>query len=151
MNTYVVTILDLKVFSSCKVSAVPIVEKDTNRLVGTLSASDLRGFNVSKLHFLGKRYTSTTHLPVLTLAWNRSFLPNTDALSQLFLLHLTRPLKEFLVQRLTHLIRNAHRLDLLVEHRLHRVWLVEEGVPVGVITLTDLLESILKFYKAKEE
>jgi len=110
---------DLRTFDAFKllgdeyVSALPIVEKETGRLLGNLSASDLRGLTVSKLRFLNESIETFLQAQLGGIRAPVSVKPSVT---------------------LAQVIQN------LVDNRVHRVWLIDDKEkPIGVVTLTDVL------------
>jgi CBS domain-containing protein len=110
---------DIRTFDAFKilgdeyVTGLPIVEKETGRLLANLSASDLRGLNVQKLMFLNESVES-----FLTAQKGGIRAPITCKSSTPF----------------------DQVIQTLVENNVHRVWLVDDKEkPIGVVTLTDIL------------
>jgi len=106
----------LRMLGCAVVSAVAIVDDD-GKLVGSLSAADLRGLTES------------------TVSW----------------LH-TLPVMEFL-QRQHGLVRPPvtcdHKATLktvvkfMTDNRTHRLWVTDNGVPDGIVTMTDVLRMLV--------
>eukprot|EP00299_Pterocystis_sp_00344_P018290 c9135_g1_i1.p1 GENE.c9135_g1_i1~~c9135_g1_i1.p1 ORF type:complete len:343 (-),score=82.36 c9135_g1_i1:109-1137(-) len=104
-----------------RTSAVPIVEKETGKLIASLSASDLRGVSFSEIHRLCR-------MPVL------QFLKRHRA---------HQNITPFTVLRTATL---GDVMRMMSEQHCHRVWVVDEdGKLVGVITLTDVLCKFAPF------
>eukprot|EP01128_Nolandella_sp_AFSM9_P001530 TRINITY_DN11711_c0_g1_i1.p1 TRINITY_DN11711_c0_g1~~TRINITY_DN11711_c0_g1_i1.p1 ORF type:complete len:376 (+),score=45.90 TRINITY_DN11711_c0_g1_i1:84-1211(+) len=106
------------------VSAVAIIDNMDGSLVGTLSATDLRGFTVAQLPYLGKSlqdFLFSQHGAIKPPI----FTTNSSSLETV--------------------------IDLLLDNRVHRVWIVKDRMPTGVVTLTDLLDCVYKFYGGEEE
>jgi len=95
------------------VTALPVVDKESGKLLANLSASDLRGLTVPKLRFLNDSVetfltaqTGGVRAPVA--------VKNTATLGQV--------------------------IQLVVENGIHRVWLTDDkDKPAGVVTLSDIL------------
>ncbi|KAJ2996194.1 hypothetical protein HDV02_006722 [Globomyces sp. JEL0801] len=107
-----------------KVSALPIVNAD-RELIGSLSASDVRGLTLSTLETL--QYPVFKYLeqkmsvnPYITPDQVKSVLENE-------------------------MILNA--LEMIIEYHIHRVWITKDDVPVGVISITDILSLLTPNYK----
>jgi len=94
------------------VNAVAIVDSD-GTLFGNLSASDLRGMTADRI--------GTIYEPV-------------DRYLQL------RPGRTIHPIVVTRDVTVGHVMDLVVKRKVHRVWIVNEvSVPIGVVTLTDII------------
>jgi len=113
----VATIIALSSMTSTKVSAVPILDKDTGRLVGNFSISDLRGLGPYDLHHL--------LLPLVSFLgiYNpKSLYPLTCKPSDTF---------EYVVLKLS-------------GTKVHRLWVVDNDLRVlGVVSLTDVVRPFL--------
>jgi len=96
------------------------VVDETGKLIGTLSSSDLRGMNATKLQYILKS-------PL-------DFLKAMTAQSKLSVSITCNPsntLEEVLVKAVT--------------ARVHRVWIVDSAQkPVGVVSLSDIIASIVE-------
>jgi CBS-domain-containing membrane protein len=113
-----------KKMSQQKLSAVAIVDKENAKLVGNLSASDLRGLNAQKLPSI-IRYVG-------------NFLVAQHG-------YVKMPLTVTPQNTLEDVI------TILLEKRVHRVWIVDESrKPTGVITMTDVLMFAFKQSSKKE-
>jgi CBS domain-containing protein len=99
------------------VSAIAILD-NRQRLVGTLSASDLRGINDETLN--------TLTLPV------REFLDKVQRKAP------ASPVRCSPDEKLDTVI------DRLIQSRVHRLWITDENQkPVGVVALTDVIRTLL--------
>jgi CBS domain-containing protein len=111
------TALDgLRKASQLDLSAVGIVDS-AGKLVGNLSASDLRGLDVTRLHEVVQdvRQFLQKHSPT-------SLQPQTVPVSAT--------------------LRSA--VQKMLQNRLHRVWIVDAaGAPVGVCSMTDICFQVM--------
>jgi len=102
---------------TARTSAVGVVDSD-NKLLGNLSASDLRGVKSGEVEQL-------LSLPIADFLQSQSRVPLTTCSPSSTLRQVIR---------------------LLVENRIHRVWVVDaENHVVGLITLTDILCKFAPF------
>lgn len=99
-------------------SCVAIVD-EAGLLVGNFSASDLRGLDADSL-------SDDLALPVV------DFLAKKTPAS---LKPITRRKTESMY----------YVTDTIVNNRLHHVWIVEDGKPIGIVTLTDILHLVSNF------
>lgn len=123
------------------------------QLVGNLSPSDLRGLNIVNLADLElpttkylehKAYQASGanfHLPG-SLATLYGVKPATSqTTTDIVISSTTNPHQ--IIAACTENETFGHVLDLLALHKIHRVWIVEDtGVPVGVVSLTDVLTVV---------
>lgn len=102
-----------------EMSAVGIVDNN-GQLIGNLSASDLRGITVSEFEFLAD--------PVMDfLAMRKSKPSHVNAEISVISCSVQDTLEDV--------------MKLLVTNKVHRVYIVDEKqLPVGVVTLTDILK-----------
>jgi len=111
------TLLTLSVISAKKVSALPVLDKDTGKLVATFSASDLRGMGPEDLpHLLQPllQFLATHNL--------KSLYPLTCKVTDTF---------EYVMCK-------------LAATKVHRVWVVDDNLQlVGVVSLTDVMYPFL--------
>ncbi|KAG9299575.1 hypothetical protein G9A89_020746 [Geosiphon pyriformis] len=99
--------------------AIPIIDSE-NRLFGTLSVSDLRGLN----------YTSIDNL-ILPVEEFLTTLPNSATVLNPVIAFPQTTLRE--------------ALKLIVDHHIHRIWVVDEDRKVlAVVTLSDLFGFFAK-------
>jgi len=110
---------DVRTFDAFKilgdeyVTGLPLVEKETGRLLGNLSASDLRGLTVQKLLFLNESVET-----FLTAQGGSVRAPICTKSSSTF----------------------GQVIQSLMDNHVHRIWLVDDKEkPIGVVTLTDVL------------
>lgn len=102
------------------VTALPIVDKESGKLLANMSASDLRGLTVPKLRFLNETVET-----FLTAQMGGIRAPVSVKSSATL----------------------AQVIQLVVENNIHRVWLTDDKEkPVGVVTLTDII-SVFKGQK----
>jgi 5'-AMP-activated protein kinase regulatory gamma subunit len=102
-----------------EITAVAVTD-DTDKVIGTLSSSDLRGIT---------RYSL-----------GRLFLPVMDFLKEMHSGHVPKPITCTLDMPLIELMK------LVCNHRLHRVWVVhEDGRLLDVVTLSDILRKFSRF------
>lgn len=95
-----------------RVMAVAVVDEN-GRLVGNVSASDIRGLGSEEKPFSSLVQAISTFSP--------SPLPITCTLSSTL----------------------YSVISLLADHRIHRVWVVDDaGKPIGVVSLTDVLKVL---------
>lgn len=116
---------DMRTFDAFKllgdeyVTALPIVDKESGKLLANLSASDLRGLTVPKLKFLDESVETFLTAQRGGIRTPVSLKP-TATLGQV--------------------------IQTVVENSIHRVWLIDEKEkPIGVVTLTDIINA----FKAK--
>ncbi|KAJ3412263.1 hypothetical protein HDV05_001022 [Chytridiales sp. JEL 0842] len=116
-----------------RVSAVPITHPSTSEIIGTLSASDLRGLKATK------ESLETLLLPVMEFKESKRplFLPVGWERMDSDLLGGPRRLRY--VKEETG-VGDAARMAL--DSKIHRVWIVESGKPVGVMALSDCLSLL---------
>lgn len=109
----------LKKITSSSVSAVAVVDPDTKQLVANLSASDLRG-----LHKQTQEWLNLTVLEFLAKQHDGKVpVPITVAPNASL---------EF-------------AMKTLVENHVHRLWIVVgENIPVSVLSLTDVFDTLKK-------
>eukprot|EP01126_Amoeba_proteus_P031262 TRINITY_DN3071_c0_g1_i4.p1 TRINITY_DN3071_c0_g1~~TRINITY_DN3071_c0_g1_i4.p1 ORF type:complete len:328 (+),score=35.79 TRINITY_DN3071_c0_g1_i4:128-1111(+) len=101
-----------------KVSAVAIVDPQ-GRLLGNISASDIRGIG-------GARRFSTLLLPIGEFCQ----LEGPD-----------------FVRPAIHCTQNSTLgfvIEKLVSNRIHRIWVVEDKKPIGLVSLTDVMKLLVK-------
>jgi len=102
-------------------NGIPVIDHNTEKLIGTLSASDLRGLNYASINNLV--------LPVLDFL---ATLPNADAILNPSTAKKETPLKDI--------------LKMMSENHLHRLWIVDdEKKVIDVISLTDLMGLFSKY------
>jgi len=95
------------------VTCLPIVEKETGRLLANFSASDLRGLTVPKLKFMNESVET-------------------------FLQAQTGGIRPPVVVKPTGTLADV--MKLIVDNKVHRVWVVDDkDRPVSIVTLTDIL------------
>jgi CBS domain-containing protein len=96
-------------------NGIPVIDHNTQKLIGTLSASDLRGLNYNSINNLV--------LPVLDFL---ATLPKADSILNPPMAKKETPLKDV--------------LKTMSEKHLHRLWVVDdEKKVIDVISLTDLM------------
>eukprot|EP00667_Euglena_gracilis_P002955 EG_transcript_2961 len=114
------------------VAAVAVVDRMTGMLVGNFSASDLRGF-------------TEEDLPALSLPVDR-FLRSRAAAVAGGGQGCPRPAHPVCCTAQATLL---DVLDLMEEHRIHRVYVTDScGVPVSVVTMSDVLRVALHSFPA---
>ncbi|KAG2386097.1 hypothetical protein C9374_002543 [Naegleria lovaniensis] len=132
VNQNDVVLNGMKTLAKTGVSALPVVDH-SGKLVGNLSASDLRGFYLDRL----------PHFELTT----RSFLEQYSPKSLVpFFVELEGLKFVDLVRKLVHpeIHDVLHGQTVKLDHSMHRVWVVDDERKVtGVITLTDIMKVIM--------
>ena len=96
-----------------EMSALPVINEETGKLVATLAVEDLRGLSPNNF--------KNVLLPVLEF------------------LRLSR--REFHGVVTVHKHSSLHQTMVkLINNKIHRVWLVEDEKPIGVVSLTDVIQ-----------
>ncbi|KAL9646678.1 hypothetical protein ABK040_001101 [Willaertia magna] len=129
VTTKTIVLDAMKKLAENNVSAVAVVDEN-GKLVGNMSASDLRGFYLDRLpHFeltteeFLKKYSPTSLSPFSTKLNNLTLLD--------------------VVRKLVHPTVVVDGKEQKLEHSMHRVWVVDdEGKCKSVITLTDIMKVI---------
>jgi len=102
-----------------RVSAIAVVDQD-GKLLGNLSASDIRGIGSSTLRF------SSLLLPIGEFLQ----LEGPDASKAAVTCIATTTFGE--------------AVSLLAKNKIHRLWVVENDKPVGLVSLTDIMKILTK-------
>jgi len=113
-----------------KLSCVGVTDYD-GKLIGNLSASDLRGLEVD-------RFTSL-------FRGTADFLKIAKALSRPYATILNAALNDLRALAIKKEDAFETLLDLVCKHRVHRAYIVDKDAkPLGIITLTDILSMLAR-------
>jgi CBS domain-containing protein len=120
------------------------------QLIGNLSPSDLRGLNVENLEDLELPTTRYLEQKAFQASGAMARLPGSLATmygvktpTTLELESVPMTIPRHMIAACTETETFGQVLDLLALHKVHRVWIVgENGNPVGVVSLTDVLTVV---------
>lgn len=117
----------LRVILSNKVQGVAIVKHTDGTIVGSFSASDLKLLTED-----GFQYLTRPVVEFITIVRAQAH-HRTDAI-----IHVPKPVTVTASATLAAVVKTV------VEHKIHRVFVVdEENKPIGIVTLTDIIEALL--------
>ncbi|EGC40456.1 hypothetical protein DICPUDRAFT_96258 [Dictyostelium purpureum] len=125
------TIDSFKLMNLHKISAVPVLNDNDNKIIGNLSINDLYGLKESTIKLLLEPTLSFLNINQNNQHNNNDLLQNKNKPDHPVVLTLNDTFKD--------------AIERVSQNKIHRVWIVDDNnVPISLISLTDICKLIVE-------